>query len=141
MKTFYTIEYAEARKIIEVIVERALQLKKAAVVAVADPYGELIGLRPHGWRSRLFCPHRCQQSMDRCLRTQTHPPKTSGRRRAVPKKALTSRIMATPGLWVGAVGLPVWRDGQVVGAVAVSGLSSAEDIDLAALGAKLVSGE
>ena len=38
-------------------------------------------------------------------------------------------------------GLPVWRDGEVVGAVAVSGLSSADDIDLATLGVKLVSGE
>jgi uncharacterized protein GlcG (DUF336 family) len=37
-------------------------------------------------------------------------------------------------------GIPVWKEGQVVGAVAVSGLSSSEDIILASLGVDLVSG-
>jgi len=31
-------------------------------------------------------------------------------------------------------GIPVWKDGEVAGAVAVSGLSSSEDADLAAVG-------
>ena len=37
-------------------------------------------------------------------------------------------------------GVPVWKNGQVVGAVAVSGLSSSEDIVLATLGVKLIAG-
>ena len=38
-------------------------------------------------------------------------------------------------------GIPVWRDGEVVGAVAVSGLSSSEDIVLATLGIELIAGK
>ena len=38
-------------------------------------------------------------------------------------------------------GIPVWRDGEVVGAVAVSGLSSSEDIVLAKLGIELIAGK
>ena len=38
-------------------------------------------------------------------------------------------------------GVPVWQDGQVVGAVAVSGLSSSEDVALATLGIELVTGK
>ena len=37
-------------------------------------------------------------------------------------------------------GVPVWRNGQVVGAVAVSGLPEEEDIKLAEFGAGLVEG-
>ena len=42
MKTTQTLDYSEAKKIIDLIVEKALQLQKAAVVAVADSHGELI---------------------------------------------------------------------------------------------------
>jgi glc operon protein GlcG len=35
-------------------------------------------------------------------------------------------------------GVPVWKNEVVVGAVAVSGLSSSEDITLATLGAELI---
>src|ERR1700724_2030848 len=42
MKATQTIDYSEARQIIDRIVEKALQKKKAAVVAVADSHGELI---------------------------------------------------------------------------------------------------
>jgi uncharacterized protein GlcG (DUF336 family) len=34
----------------------------------------------------------------------------------------------------------VWKNGEVVGAVAVSGLSSNEDVVLATLGAELIGG-
>jgi uncharacterized protein GlcG (DUF336 family) len=36
-------------------------------------------------------------------------------------------------------GIPVWKNGEVAGAVAVSGLSSAEDVSLANSGAELIS--
>jgi uncharacterized protein GlcG (DUF336 family) len=42
MKTTQTIDYSEAKQIIDRIVEKALHQKKAAVVAVADSHGELI---------------------------------------------------------------------------------------------------
>ncbi len=42
MKTTQTIDYSEAKQIIDRIVEKALHMKKAAVIAVADSHGELI---------------------------------------------------------------------------------------------------
>ena len=42
MKTTETIDYSEAKQIIDRIVEKALHMKKAAVIAVADSHGELI---------------------------------------------------------------------------------------------------
>jgi glc operon protein GlcG len=38
-------------------------------------------------------------------------------------------------------GVPVWKDGEVVGAVGVSGLSSIEGISLANLGVELITGK
>jgi uncharacterized protein GlcG (DUF336 family) len=35
-------------------------------------------------------------------------------------------------------GIPIWKNGMVVGAIGVSGLSSAEDIALANLGLELI---
>ena len=37
-------------------------------------------------------------------------------------------------------GIPVWKNGEAIGAVAVSGLSSSEDIALATLGVELIAG-
>src|ERR1700755_1344457 len=42
MKTSQTIDYSEAKRIVDTITEKALQMKKAAVIAVADSHGELI---------------------------------------------------------------------------------------------------
>src|ERR1700681_2408527 len=42
MKTTQTIDYSEAKQIIHLIIDKAWQLKRAAVVAVPDSHGELI---------------------------------------------------------------------------------------------------
>jgi glc operon protein GlcG len=42
MRTLPTIDLAEAKRAVDLIVEKALQLQKAAVVAVVDSHGELI---------------------------------------------------------------------------------------------------
>jgi len=42
MRTLPTIDYAEARRIIDFIVEKASQMQKAAAVAIADSHGDLI---------------------------------------------------------------------------------------------------
>ena len=44
MRTTQTIEYSEAKKIIDLITEKALAMQKAVTVAVADSHGELIAL-------------------------------------------------------------------------------------------------
>lgn len=42
MRKVAVIDCADAKKIIDLIVEKAAQMEKSVVVAVADPHGELI---------------------------------------------------------------------------------------------------
>ena len=139
MKTFHTIEYAEAQKIVAAIVGRALQMKKAAVIAVADSYGELIAFaRMDG---APISSVRIAANKAWTAARERKPTKDIGEKARDPEKGFDIAYYGDPRFvgWGG--GLPVWRDGEVVGAVAVSGLSSAEDVDLADLGVKLLSEE
>ena len=139
MKTFHTIEYAEAQKIVAAIVERALQMKKAAVIAVADSHGELIAFaRMDG---APVSSVRIAANKAWTAARERKPTKEIGEKARHPEKGFDIAYYGDPRFvgWGG--GLPVWRGGEVVGAVAVSGLSSDEDIELATLGVKLVSGE
>ena len=139
MRTFRTIEYAEAQKIVAAIVERALQMKKAAVIAVADSYGELLAFaRMDG---APVSSVRIAANKAWTAARERKPTKDIGEKARHPEKGFDIAYYGDPRFvgWGG--GLPVWRNGEVVGAVAVSGLSSDEDIELANLGVKLVSGE
>ncbi len=139
MKTFHAVEYSEAQKIVAAIVERALQMKKAAVIAVADSYGELIAFaRMDGAPVSSVC---IAANKAWTAARERKPTKDIGEKARDPEKGFDIAYYGDPRFvgWGG--GVPVWRNGEVVGAVAVSGLSSAEDIELANLGAKLVSGE
>ena len=139
MKTFHTIEYAEAQKIVAAIVERALQMKKAAVIAVADSHGELIAFaRMDG---APVSSVRIAANKAWTAARERKPTKEIGEKARHPEKGFDIAYYGDPRFvgWGG--GLPVWRGGEVVGAVAVSGLSSDEDIELATLGVNLVSGE
>ena len=139
MKTFHTIEYAEAQKIVAAIVGRALQMKKAAVIAVADSYGELIAFaRMDG---APVSSVRIAANKAWTAARERKPTKEIGEKARHPEKGFDIAYYGDARFvgWGG--GLPVWRNGEVVGAVAVSGLSSDEDMELANLGVKLVSGE
>ncbi|HKT68277.1 MAG TPA: heme-binding protein [Terriglobales bacterium] len=139
MKTFHTIEYAEAQKIVAAVVERALQMKKAAVIAVADSHGELIAFgRMDG---APVSSVRIAANKAWTAARERKPTKEIGEKARHPEKGFDIAYYGDPRFvgWGG--GLPVWRGGEVVGAVAVSGLSSDEDIELATLGVNLVSGE
>ena len=139
MKTLHTIEYAEAQKIVAAVVERALQMKKAAVIAVADSHGELIAFgRMDG---APVSSVRIAANKAWTAARERKPTKEIGEKARHPEKGFDIAYYGDPRFvgWGG--GLPVWRGGEVVGAVAVSGLSSDEDIELATLGVNLVSGE
>jgi glc operon protein GlcG len=139
MKTTQSIDYSEAKQIIDLIVERALKMKKAAVIAVADSHGELIAFaRMDG---APISSIRIAANKAWTAARERKPTQDIGDRVRHPEKGHDiayygdSRFVG----WGG--GIPVWKDGQVVGAVAVSGLSSSEDIVLATLGVDLVSGQ
>ncbi len=138
MRTSQTIEYSEAKRIIDLIVERALQMRKAAVIAVADSHGELIAFaRMDGApiSSIRIAANKAWTAARECK-----PTKEIGEKVRHPEKGHDIAYYGDPKFvgWGG--GIPVWKNGEVVGAVAVSGLSSNEDISLASLGAELIAG-
>src|SRR5579862_2686673 len=139
MKTTQIIEYSEAKQIIDRIVEEALRLKKAAVIAVADAHGELIAFaRMDG---APISSIRIAANKAWTAAREREPTEDIGEKARHPEKGHDIAYDGEPKFvgWGG--GVPVWRNGQVVGAVAVSGLSSSEDVVLATLGSELVAGE
>jgi glc operon protein GlcG len=139
MKTTQTLDYSEASKIIQLIVDKALQMQKAAVVAVADPHGELLAFaRMDG---APISSIRIAANKAWTAARERKPTKDIGEKVRHPEKGHDIAYYGDPKFvgWGG--GLPVLKDGQVVGAVAVSGLSSTEDIALASLGVEWVLGQ
>jgi glc operon protein GlcG len=113
-------------------------MKKAAVIAVADSHGELIAFaRMDG---APISSIRIAANKAWTAARERKPTKEIGDRVRHPEKGHDiayfgdSRFVG----WGG--GVPVWKDGEVVGAVAVSGLTSSEDIALAELAVDVVVG-
>ena len=114
-------------------------MKKAAVIAVADSHGELIAFaRMDGAPVSSI---RIAANKAWTAARERKSTKEIGDKVRHPEKGHDIAYYGDPKFvgWGG--GIPVWKDGQVVGAVAVSGLSSSEDIVLATLGVELVAGK
>ena len=116
--------------------EKALQLQKAAVIAVTDAHGELIAFaRMDGapLSSILVAANKAWTAA-----RERKPTKDIGDKIRHPEKGFDiafygdSRFVG----WGG--GIPIRKNGEVVGAIGVSGLSSAEDIALATVGLELI---
>jgi glc operon protein GlcG len=132
MRTINVIEYDEAKRILDVIVEKASQMNKAAVIAVADPHGELIAFA------------RMDGAPIPSIRIAANKAWTAARERKATKEIGDKVKHPEKGFdiayygdhrfvgWGG--GIPIKKGDQVVGAIGVSGLSSAEDIELAMAG-------
>jgi glc operon protein GlcG len=136
VKTVPAIDYQDAKRIVDAIVEKALQLQKAAVIAVADEHGELIAFaRMDGapLSSILVAANKAWTAA-----RERKPTKDIGEKMRDPVKGFDiafygdSRFVG----WGG--GIPIRKNGEVVGAIGVSGLSSAEDIALASVGLELI---
>jgi glc operon protein GlcG len=136
MRTVRVIDYAEAQRIIGFIVEKAGEMHKAVAIAVADAHGELIAFaRMDGvpLPSVVIAMNKAWTA----ARTGK-PTQEIGEKVRHPQKGHDIAYYGDPRFvgWGG--GVPVRKDGEVAGAVAVSGLSSKEDYDLASLGADLI---
>jgi glc operon protein GlcG len=139
MRTLHTLDYSEAKRALDRIVEKASAMQKAVVVAVADSHGDLI------------CLARMDGAPVSSLRVATNKAYTAARERKPtkeigekvrhPEKGHDIAYYGDPNYvgWGG--GLPAWKNGEVVGSIAVSGLSSSEDIALAALGVEMIAGQ
>jgi glc operon protein GlcG len=138
MRTTQSIDYAEAKRIIDAIVEKVKPTGKAGVIAVTDPHGELIAFARMDGAPVSSIPIAMNKAYSAARERKTS--KEIGERARHPEKGFEIAYFGDPRFvgWGG--GVPVWRGGEVVGAVAVSGLPQAEDIALATFGAGLVSG-
>jgi len=136
MRTVQTIDYAEAKGAVELIVEKALQMEKAAAVAVADVHGDLVAFARmdgapvssiHIAMNKAWTAARERKSTREIGDKVKHPERGHDIAYYGDSKYVG---------WGG--GIPVWKNGEVVGAVAVSGLSSNEDVALATLGVEWI---
>src|SRR5512136_2433671 len=127
-----TLSHAEAQRAIQAIQAELIKRGKAAVIAVADAHGELIGLL------------RLDGAPLPSIVIATNKAWTAARERMTTRELGQSARDPQTGFdlayygdsrylgWGG--GVPVIIDGAVVGSVAVSGLPEQEDMDLAQIG-------
>jgi glc operon protein GlcG len=137
MRTVRTLSHSDAMRMIRAVEARLDAIRKGAAVAVVDAHGELIAmLRTDG--CRLSCIDVAVNKAYTAAREQG-PSKALGdaaRRENFPLTNFGELRYVT---WGGGVPV-VTADGEVVGAVGVSGLSEAEDTDLAEMAARIPSG-
>ena len=138
MTADFSIDYAEARQAVDAIAAEVIRRGKAAVIAVVDSHGELIAFA------------RMDGAPLSSIRIATNKAYTAARERKTtkeigeksrdPEKGFDIAYFGDPGFvgWGG--GVPVWKNGKVAGAVAVSGLPQPEDVELATLAAAAISG-
>jgi glc operon protein GlcG len=133
MQQTYALSHAEAMRAIAIIQNEIEKEGKGAAVAVVDAHGELIAfLRTDG------CPLAS-------INNAIHKAFTAARER-VESKSVGERAQregwpitnfGDPRYTGWGGGVPIMYNGQVVGAVGVSGLSEDEDVVLARIGANL----
>jgi glc operon protein GlcG len=138
MNTYTSLGHLDAQRAIMAIQAELGRRGKAAVIAVADAHGELLGLlRLDGapLASILIATNKAWTAA-----RERKPTRELGQTARDAKEGFDmayygdSRYVG----WGG--GLPVMVDGTVVGAVAVSGLPEHEDMELAQIGVTAVLG-
>ena len=135
MHTVRTLSHAEAMDMIRAVQKVLDERRQGAAVAVVDTHGELLAmLRTDG--CRLSCIDVAINKAYTAAREQC-PSKALGdaaKREGFPVTNFGELRYVT---WGG--GIPITTsDGEVVGAVGVSGLTEGEDTALAEMAAKLV---
>jgi glc operon protein GlcG len=134
MRKLHALSHADAMNMIRSVQSRLDETRRGAAVAVVDAHGELLAfLRTDG--CRLSCITVAINKAYTAAREQAES-KLLGdeaRSRGFPLTNFGELRYVT---WGG--GVPVRHDGEVVGAVGVSGLSEEEDTELAVMAAGLV---
>lgn len=127
-----SLGHIEAQQAISAIKAELARRGKAAVIAVADAHGELIALlRLDGAppASILIAANKAWTAA-----RERKPSSEIGQAVRDPQHGFDIAYYGDARYLGWGGGLPVIKDGAVVGAVAVSGLVEAEDIELAQLG-------
>jgi glc operon protein GlcG len=129
---FFNLGHIEAQRAIQAIQTELLNRGKAAVIAVADAHGELLALlRMDGapLPSILIASNKAWTAA-----RERKPTYEIGQAARDAQSGFDMAYYGDPRYvgWGG--GIPVRFNGQVVGAVAVSGLPEQEDMELAKIG-------
>lgn len=136
MRTFRTLCDRDAMRAIEAIRNALDDRGKKAVIAVVDAHGETLALlRMSGAALSSVTVATNKAFSSARLR---RPSAEVGRRSRHPETGFDISYYGDPRYigWGG--GLPVIVNGEVIGAVAVSGLTDKEDEELSALGIKAI---
>jgi glc operon protein GlcG len=138
MRTFHMLDYGESRRAGELIIDKASQMQKAAAVAIADSHGDLIYFARMDGAPVSSIKIAINKAWTAAR--ERKPTKEIGEKVRHPEKGHDISYYSDPKYvgWGG--GLPIWKNGEVIGAVGVSGLSSIEDIALATLGVESIAG-
>lgn len=132
MHPMTTLDDTDARIAIEVIRMELVARGRTAVIAVVDAHGETIAmLRMSG--APLSSINIALNKAYAAARLR-RPSADVGRRVRHPEQGIDIAYYSDPRIIGFGGGLPVTVAGEIVGAVAVSGLSDAEDEELSSLG-------
>jgi glc operon protein GlcG len=125
--------HLEGMKMVNSVAAELTKRKKAAVIAVSDSYGELIALLRVG--DVPLSSIRIAMNKAWTAARERQDSASIGKASRDPKSGFDICYYGDDRYvgWGG--GVPVWRDGAIVGAIGVSGLpEEAEDVELAELG-------
>lgn len=138
MITEYRIEYAEARRGLEAIHAEVLKRGKAGVIAVCDAHGDLIAFARMDGAPLSSIAIAINKAYSAAR--ERKPSKDIGNAARHPEKGFEIGYFGDPKFTGWGGGVPIWKDGKVLGAIAVSGLPQAEDVELAEMAAALMAG-
>ncbi len=138
MYRYTSLGHAEAQRAIQAIQAELQKRGKAAVIAVADAHGELISLlRLDGapLPSIVIATNKAWTAA-----RERKPSRELGQAARDPVTGFDLAYFGDPRYigWGG--GVPVIIDGQVVGAVAVSGLPEQDDMEIVQIGVAAIVG-
>jgi glc operon protein GlcG len=131
-----TMDYREARQALDAICLEISRRGKAGVVAACDVHGELIAFaRMDG---APFSSITIAMNKAYSAARERKPSKEIGNAARNAEKGFDIGYFGDPRFTGWGGGVPVWKDGKVIGAVAVSGLPQDEDMELAEMGARSI---
>lgn len=125
------LEYADARKLVDTLHAEVLRRGKAGVIAVVDAHGELVAFaRMDGapYSSIAIAINKAYSAA-----RERKPSAEIGKAARSGEKGFDMGFFGDPKMTGWGGGVPLVREGMVIGAVAISGLPQAEDMELAAM--------